>query len=83
MTNQDHHELCDTRANGTAVVIETDDGDETTEIANEGYPCPNDAVGKYKLETHSGGTMDFWLCEPHLEHYRDQGVIVEEVDSDE
>lgn len=73
----DVEQLCEVRAQSVALVFEEPDGSEEIEVAEEGYMCPNDAVGRYELKTHAGPTMEFWMCKEHAEKFREEDALVE------
>lgn len=63
--------------------IETEQGTQFSVGDDEGYKCPNEAVGRFEIETHAGPPMGFWLCEEHAEEERERGNIIAETTPDE
>lgn len=70
---QTEHQLCQS---GLGFDLDPQE-DGSYDVEEEGFMCPNDAVGEFKLEVEGGGTMDFWLCEDCRE--QQEPHIVEEV----
>lgn len=73
--------FCDVQARSAAFVFEEPDGSEAVELAEEGYQCPDFASVRVRIETHASGEMEFDACTQHAQQWRDEGVVVAEVES--
>jgi hypothetical protein len=72
----EEYHFCEGHPQSAVAVIEDANGSETFEVLDEGYACPEEAIGKYEIEVHSGGTMSFWFCEDYKEENEDHIVNV-------
>jgi hypothetical protein len=71
--------FCDARPQSVAALIHDEEtGEETVEVVDEGYDCPEFAVVRQEIETHAGPTMELDFCEDHAEENREDGVVVSE-----
>ena len=65
----------------SAVGIEVDENgkEQSVEVLDEGYPCPNEPVGLFRMRVRYAGedTMAFWFCEDCRESHAE--AIIEEV----
>ena len=67
-------DFCEGRP-GSAVAIApgTNGEHDSVEVADEGYDCPQDPVGKYRIRVQyaSTDTVAFWLCADCRDAYHD------------
>jgi hypothetical protein len=67
----------------SAVAIEVDEEtgeEEDIHVLDEGYDCPEQAVGRYEIEVYPTGTMEFEACLEHAQEYFRDDIVVERVE---